>query len=310
MPAPPARSASRRPLAVLGALLVAAATLAACELAGPFTATGTQALDVALPADAPGIVVSVEMFNGPIEVRAGQPGRVSATVATSGSGGSQADAEADRAKIQVTLDANPDGSVLLRAVYQPSPSSPGNRTASAVVDVPPDAELRLTTSNGRVDATAIAGPVEASTSNGAVRVAEAANGARVRTSNREVEVDGSGTFDIETSNAAIIIRGEDATVRADTSNATISFEGSLSDAAQSMATSNESIYVILPAGASFGLDAQTSGSADVIVLGFDVRTTGAVGEGTLQGTVGTGGPSITLRTSNQPIEVRAQGLPD
>jgi hypothetical protein len=42
-----------------------------------------------------------------------------------------------------------------------------------------------------------------------------------------------------------------------------------------------------------------------VVKGFDVRTTGAVSEGTLQGTVGTGGPSITLRTSNKSIEVSA-----
>ena len=45
----------------------------------------------------------------------------------------------------------------------------------------------------------------------------------------------------------------------------------------------------------------TSGTARV--AGFDVRTTGASGGDTLQGTVGTGGPSITLRTSNKPIEV-------
>ena len=72
-------------------------------------------------------MVRVEMFNGPIEVRAGAAGRVSATVTTTGAGGSKAEAEADRAKIQVTLDANPDGSVLLRAVYQPNPGSPNNR---------------------------------------------------------------------------------------------------------------------------------------------------------------------------------------
>ena len=43
----------------------------------------------------------------------------------------------------------------------------------------------------------------------------------------------------------------------------------------------------------------------MLVQGFEVRTTSAAGEGTLQGTVGTGGPSITLRTSNKAIEVRA-----
>jgi hypothetical protein len=224
-------------------------------------------------------------------------------VTTTGAGGSKDEAEADRAKIQVTLDANPDGSVLLRATYQPNPSSPNNRAASAVVDVPPGAALDLGTSNGNVSTTGMSGPIQVATSNGAVRLAEVAGDATVRTSNKEVEIDGRGAFDVETSNAAIVLRGDGATVRADTSNATISYEGSMSDAAQSLETSNEAIYLRLPADASFGLDAQTSGGAGVLVQGFEVRTTGASGGDTLQGTVGTGGPSITLRTSNKPIEV-------
>jgi hypothetical protein len=228
---------------------------------------------------------------------------VRAEVTTTGAGGSKDEAEADRAKIQVTLDANPDGSVLLRATYQPNPSSPNNRAASAVVDVPPGAALDLRTSNGNVSTTGIGGPIQVATSNGAVRLAEVAGDATVRTSNKEVEIDGRGAFDVETSNAAIVLRGDGATVRADTSNATISYEGSMSDAAQSLETSNEAIYLRLPADASFGLDAQTSGGAGVLVQGFEIRTTGATGSDTLQGTVGTGGPSITLRTSNKPIEV-------
>jgi hypothetical protein len=40
--------------------------------------------------------------------------------------------------------------------------------------------------------------------------------------------------------------------------------------------------------------------------GFEVRTTGAAGGATLQGTVGTDGPSITLRTSDKNVEVSAQ----
>jgi hypothetical protein len=243
------------------------------------------------------------MFNGPIEVRAGAAGRVAATVTTTGAGRSEAEAEADRAKIQVTLAANPDGSVLLRATYQPNPGSPNNRAASAVVEVPAGAALDLRTSNGSVSAAGIAGPIAVSTSNGSVRLAEVAAGVTVRTSNKEVEIDGSGGFDVETSNAAIVLRGTGATVRADTSNASLSFEGTFSDAAQSLETSNESIYVRLPAGSSFGLDAQTSGGGHVVVTGFDVRTSGAAGGATLQGTVGTGGPSISLGTSNKNIEV-------
>lgn len=300
-------SSGRRPTAVavlLVTLALAAVALAACDLAGPVTATGTQELETALPPGAPAVLVRVEMFNGPIEVRAGAAGTVSAEVTTTGVGGSKAEAEADRQRILVTLDANPDGTVLLRATYQPNPSSPNDRAASAVVTVPPDAALALTTSNGRVDVAGIGGAIEVTTSNEPVRLAEATGGVRVRTSNKEVEVDGRGAFDISTSNAAIVLRGEGATVRAGTSNASISFEGSLSDTAQSMETSNEAVYVLLPAGASFGIDAQTSGGGKVVVEGFTVRTTGAASDDTLQGTVGTGGPSITLRTSNAAIEVR------
>ena len=269
--ASPSPSTSRHPhpRAVAGALVtlaLAAAGLAACVL--DVSTSGTQDLEVAVPADAPSVSVRVEMFNGSIEVRAGAAGRVAATVTTTGAGRSKEEAEADRAKIQVTLDATPDRSVLLRTVYQPSPGSPGHRSASAVVDVPPGAALDLHTSNGDVATAGIRGPIQVATSNGAIRLAEAAQGATVRTSNKGVEIDGSGTFDVE--------------------------------------TSNESIYVQLPGGSSFALDARTSGGAEVVVTGFDVQTTGAASSGTLQGTVGAGGPSITLRTSNRNIQVAAQ----
>jgi hypothetical protein len=284
-------------------LALAATGLSACVL--DVSATANQDLEVAVAADAPSVSVRVEMFNGSVGVRAGAADTVSATVTTTGAGRSKEEAEADRARIQVTLDTNPDGSVLLRAVYQPNPGSPNARSASAVVDVPAGAALDLRTSNGNVSTTGVDGSIAVSTSNGAVRLAEAAGGATVRTSNNGVEIDGSGAFDVETSNAAVSLRGEGMTVRARTSNATIDFDGAFSDAAQSLETSNASIYVRLPAGASFGLDAQTSGGAHVVVTGFDVRTSGAAGGDTLQGTVGAGGPSITLRTSNANIEIRS-----
>jgi hypothetical protein len=300
-------SAPRRPLVILAALGLAAAAVAACADQPPFaiTASGTQSLEVTIPGDAPAVTVRVEMFNGPIEVRAGSPGQVSAVVTTRGSGSSNADAEADRAKIQVTLDANPDGSVLLRAVYQPSPSSPNNRAASAIVEVPPDAALDLRTSNGGVRSAGVAGAVAVRTSNGAVTLADLGAGATVRTSNAAVEIAGSGLLDIETSNGRVAIRGTAATIRASTSNGDLSFEGSFSEGAQELETSNNPITVRLPSDASFALDARTS-NARVTLDGFSITTSGAASGATLQGAVGTGGPSVTLRTSNAAIVVSAQ----
>jgi predicted small lipoprotein YifL len=298
---------SRRLIAAVAAVLLVAVTLAACAADGPFpaTASATQDLDVAVGATAPDLVVRVEMFNGPIEVRAGAVGRVTATVETTGVGGSNAEAEADRARIQVTLDANPDGSVLLRAVYQPNPGSPNNREASAVVEVPPDAALDLRTSNGTVTTSGISGPIDVRTSNGAANLAGPESGANVRTTNGAVEIDGTGLLDVQTTNGSVSIRGTDATLSVRTSNGDVSFDGTLSDSPQRVATTNNPITIRLPATAGFTIDARTT-NAEVVLDGFTLKTTAPATEVAKQGIVGVGGPWLVLRTSNASIVVSAQ----
>jgi hypothetical protein len=297
---------AHRPLAALAALATAI-VLAGCAAGSPIQArsTDTETLETSIPADATAVRVRVEMFNGAIQVRAGTPGSVSATVTTTGVGATSGEADADREKILVTLDANPDGTVLLRAVYQPDPNSPNQRSAHAVVSVPPDADLDLRTSNGAVTVADVAGAIDVRTSNGEVTLADAVEGATVRTSNGAVELAGSGLLDVETSNSRLTIYGTDASVRAVTSNGDLTFEGTLSEGIHDMKTSNGPITVRLPAGSSFELDASTS-NAKVTLDGFEIRTTGAVSEDTLQGTVGEGGPSVTLRTGNGAIVVSAQ----
>lgn len=296
----------RRLPAALVALLVVQVTLAACGADRPVTvdASARQALDQAIPAGAADLRVRVEMFNGSIEVRAGAAGRIAAIVETTGVGASLADAEADRARIEVTLEVNPDGTVLLRAAYQPSPDSPGNRAARAFVEVPPDAALDLRTSNGAVTTAGIRGPVNVRTSNGAVTLGGLRAGATVRTSNGTVDLAGGGLLDVEASNAKVAIRGDAATVRVHTSNGDVSFEGTFSDEAQGLETSNNPITLRLAPDAVFGLDGATS-NGEVTVDGFAFTTTGAADDDRLQGRVGSGGPSIVLRTSNAAIVVSA-----
>jgi len=298
---------SRRIVARLAALLLVLSSLAACAADGPFTvtATDTQELDAAVGATAPDLAIRVEMFNGPIEVRAGDVGRVAATVETTGVGGSKAEAEADRARILVTLDANPDGSVLLRAVYQPNPGSPNNRAASAVVEVPPDAALDLRTSNGTVTTSGISGPIDVRTSNGAANLAGPESGANVRTTNGAVEIDGTGLLDVQTTNGSVSIRGTDATLSVRTSNGDVSFDGTLSDSPQRVATTNNPITIRLPATAGFTIDARTT-NAEVVLDGFTLKTTAPATEVAKQGIVGVGGPWLVLRTSNASIVVSAQ----
>ena len=295
-----------RLVAVAAAALLLVPTLAACAADGPFVVKETTTQTLEKPVASTGdLKVRVEMFNGPIEVRAGAAGTIHAVVETTGAGGSKAEAQSDAARIVVTLDVNTDGTVLLRATYQPNPGSPNNRSASAIVDVPAGAALDLRTYNGPVTTAGITGAIAAETSNGAVELAGNPAGATVRTSNALVQVEGGGTLDLQTSNGRISIRGTGATVRAATSNGDISFEGTFSTAPQHLDTSNNAITVRLPADASFALDAQTS-NGRVTLDGFSIRTTGAASGSSLQGTVGTGGPSVTLRTTNAAIVISAQ----
>ncbi len=298
---------SRRAVAGLAALLLVVSSLAACAADGPLTVTAsdTQELDVAVGATAPNLVIRVEMFNGPIEVRAGDVGRVAATVETTGVGGSKAEAEADRAKIQVTLDANPDGSVLLRAVYQPNPGSPNNRAASAVVDVPPDAGLDLQTSNGTVTTSGVSGPID-------VRIVERRGQPGrpgVRCERADDERGGGdrrhGARRRPDHEWRVSIRGTDATLSVRTSNGDVSFDGTLSDSPQRVTTTNNPITIRLPATAGFTIDARTT-NAEVVLDGFTLKTTAPATEVAKQGIVGVGGPWLVLRTSNAAIVVSAQ----
>lgn len=305
MSSPRSLTALRRCLAALVMLVLAASAFAACGATGPFAAkaSSSQSYDQAISLDAAGVTVRVEMFNGSIKVRAGDAGTVHADVTTTGVGPTQAEAEADRAKIQVTLGVDA-GVVTLRAVYPPQPGSPGNRSASAEVVVPAGVALDLHTSNGAVTTTGVTGAVGVETSNGVVTLSGLAAGATIRTSNGGVDVDGSGLMQIETSNAKVSVTGESSSIRAHTSNGAVSYEGSFGDGAQVIETSNASITVSLPAASRFSLDASTS-NAKARIEGFTFARS-APGSDTLKGSVGTGGPSVVLRTTNGSIDVRAR----
>ena len=248
-------------------------------------------------------VVRVELFNGEVSVRPGPDGRVGASVTVTGAGATRPDAEADRARVVTTLQETADA-VVLRAVYQPDPTNPRNRGASATMTVPAGSALELATSNGKVSVVGITGAIRIRTSNGETTIDGATAGVDAETSNSAITVTASrGPLALTSSNGKIRIDAADAAVKATTSNGEIAFSGSLAAGPHSFETSNAAISLKLGADATFSLDLETSNAK--VRVGYPVTTTETAAETRLAGRVGDApAVSISARTSNAGISIQ------
>ena len=152
-----------------------------------------------------------------------------------------------------------------------------------------DATARLETSNGSIEAIDVSGPVNLRTSNGSVRAERIRKGLEARTSNGAIRADLGGPMD-------------SGTVRLTTSNGSVELsmaEFKTQDA--DITTSNGSITVRLPGSVSADVKANTSNSS--ITNEFDSAFKGRTDKHSLEGTIGAGGPLLTLTTSNGGIRL-------
>jgi len=302
---------------LLSALALAAGLLAlpACDVVdwGP-SEKFSHDFHNAYPLNADGRL-TVETFNGPVEVSGWDQNEIDISGTTYGPTQSAAD------NLRVDIDHQPDG-VTIR-VERPTDLR-GNIGARFAIKVPRTARLdRITSSNGEIHTTGGAGPAHLRTSNGPIHVeelkgdlnAETSNGrveledvsgdAVVHTSNGRIQTEGlTGSLDAATSNGGI--RGEVAKgsrdVRAESSNGPIDLTLPADFAAQVHAhTSNGGITLHLPADINANVSAHTSNSS--ISSEFDIRTQGTLSKHQLEGAIGAGGPLLDLRTSNGSIRL-------
>jgi DUF4097 and DUF4098 domain-containing protein YvlB len=165
---------------------------------------------------------------------------------------------------------------------------------------------RLKTSNGSVNIYQLTGDVDVSTSNGSIEVAQFQGAAILRTSNASIKASGvRGAFEGATSNGSIdvTIAELDAgkPLRLDTSNASINFTLEKWKNNDIYAdTSNSSINARLPEGVNAKLKATTSNGS--VSSDLDVSVT-SKGKTHLEGTIGSGGPAITLATTNGNVRL-------
>lgn len=265
----------------------------------------------------PGGRLSVESFNGSIEVSSWDQG----TVDISGTKYAATPELRDSMKIDIV---NTPDSVHVRTV-RPSERR-GNMGAKYIIRVPRKVELeritssnggirvtdiegaaRLRSSNGGIHVETLRGTLEVQTSNGGIDVRSIDGPVTVRTSNGRVQADEvRGTLEATTSNGSIhvhLVKPEPSRpVKLESSNGSIELtmdSNSQNDVRAS--TSNAGITLHMPSSINARLRAHTSNSS--ITSEFDVQTQGTISKHTLEGTIGSGGPLLDLETSNGGIRL-------
>ncbi|HEY4722772.1 MAG TPA: hypothetical protein VII92_13045, partial [Anaerolineae bacterium] len=158
--------------------------------------------------------VTVDVFNGSIDVITGTDASVKVDVTKRGGGNSQQDAQSDLKNVEVTMTADGD---TLRVIARRTDRRVdiGNSGASANIRVPAGATLDLRTSNGKVSMAGPVGDAIVRTSNGGIEVKAATGQLNLTTSNGQINVNGgTGLLTLDTSNGGISITSDDVVVAA------------------------------------------------------------------------------------------------
>jgi len=261
--------------------------------------------------------LSVETFNGSVEVSGWDQETVDISGSKSGNTQEAADA------LKVAIDNSPD-SVSIR-VTRPSDRR-GNMGARFVIKIPRAAYVdRIFTSNGAIRTQDGSGPARLHTSNAEIRVQALRGSLDAQTSNSSIElIDIAGDVKAHTSNGHIRAEGLHGSLEADTSNASINARLAPLPAGRPvrLETSNSSVELSLPANFANDIRVSTSNGGITLHMPYQVnahvmaRTTnssissdfeitmrGEFSKNHMEGVIGTGGPLIDLTTSNGSIRL-------
>lgn len=241
----------------------------------------------------------LENLNGSVEISGWD--RQTADI----SGTKYASTEAILEALQIDVIASGD-SIRIRTV-RPS-GHLGNLGARYVIKVPRGARLeRIQSSNGSLRVRDIDSPARLETSNGSIEVASVGGPVTMRTSNGAIRADAvQRGIEGTTSNGSIrVVLGkveERRPVRLTTSNGSV--ELAVDDLGGSdvvVNTSNASITARLPQ--SVAADVKVSTSNGGLTNEFESSFQGRSEKHRLDGTIGGGGPLLSLSTSNGSIRL-------
>ncbi len=266
----------------------------------------------------PGSTVSLENFNGSVEVTGWDENRVE----IDGTKYASREELLRALKVDVTPSSNyvsirtnrpsmfhGNGGVRYsirvprKTTLDPITSSNGHIQIDDI-----DGTVRLRTTNGGVRVDRISGRVDATTSNGRIEAHDVTGDLRVHTTNGAIDAQAQrGQFEAGTTNGSIeaelIQPRKDWPVRVSSTNGHISLDVRATDVPDVRAnTSNSSITLRLPADANARVHAHTSHSS--VRSDFDgLRPADSRNPHDLDGTLGSGGGYVDLSTSNGSIQI-------
>jgi DUF4097 and DUF4098 domain-containing protein YvlB len=257
-----------------------------------------------------GATVRVLTFNGDVTVTGGSGDAIAVQGRARGT-------DDERARVTFEVLEHADGvTICARTEWQRCTETGVEResrngrnrsagSAHLTVQLPRGAHLNASSGNGDVHVTGAGRDVRASSGNGEVEVRGAGGAVRASTGNGAVTVsEAGGGVTASSGNGRITVGTSEGPVRASTGNGAIDVRMASLRGTEDMefSSGNGRITVRLPADFNGRLDLGT-GSGDAY-SDFPVTVQGRVQRTRLQGTVGSGGPTVRLRSGNGDVEVR------
>lgn len=198
------------------------------------------------------------------------------------------------------------GTSLHFEVQVPTQTQTDLRTGGGGVEVSNlRGDSRLRTSGGSIGVSALTGRLDAATSGGPIRLREITGDTRINTSGGPIVVESlEGSLDAHTSGGPIHVDRVTGHVEARTSGGPISVKFDRGNAHGGLLeTSGGGISVAVERTANLEINASTSGGS--VVTDLPIQRQGKVSNSSLQGTLGSGGQMLRLRTSGGSIHIGA-----
>lgn len=181
-------------------------------------------------------------------------------------------------------------------------------SVSLIVTTPRRVSLEARTGDGSIVARELLGTVMLRSGDGGIRVERVAGDLRVDTADGPVTVrDLQGTLELNTGDGGVDVIGRFETARVHTGDGPVRLEalaGSAMKTDWSIDTGDGAINVVVPSDFNAQLDAY-SGDGRITVAGVGTATPSDGGDmpARFNGALGTGGPTLRLRTGDGPITV-------